>query len=227
MDERTRPGEPTLPPYMEKLPRDHRGFVVPWFVPKMKATGEWNFQAVDPRRVAEAVQRNVCWICGKPLRKNLAFVAGPMCVVSRVSSEPPSHVECATYAVQVCPFLTKPRMRRAPSEEAIVPGIMIERNPGVCALWVVRRMRPFRTATGGPGLLFRVLEPTVRISCWAEGRKATQAEIEHSLVTGLPSLEAIAREDDAHNKNTGSSEELARLVAAARQLLGLPQGVTT
>lgn len=224
MDTRTRPGEPTLPPYMEKLPRDHRGFIVPWFVPKMRATGEWNFQAIDPRRVLEAVQRNVCWICGNKLRKNLAFVVGPMCVVNRVSSEPPSHVECATYAVQVCPFLTKPRMRRAPMDEEehqAPPGIMLARNPGVSALWVVRRMKPFRS---GAGLLFRILEPTVRISCWAEGRKATQAETEHSVMTGLPALEKLAHEDDEHSKDHSASEALARMIVDARKLLGLNSG---
>jgi hypothetical protein len=110
-------------------------------------------------------------------------------------------------------------MRRAPMpEETDTPGIMLDRNPGVSALWVVRR---FDTVRSGPGLLFRIREPTVRISCWAEGRKATQEEVEHSFVTGLPTLENMAREDDEHNGDRSASEALARYIIEARKLLGL------
>jgi hypothetical protein len=216
--------EPPLPPYMQHLPRDHRKFIVPWFVPKID--GEWNFQVIRPGRVATAVRTGCCWICGGQLRKNLAFVLGGMCIVNRTSSEPPSHVECATYGVQVCPFLSRPRMRRAPIDEEMkdaTPGIMLERNPGVAVLWVVRR---FDTIRSGGGLLFKIREPTVRLSCWAEGRKATEEEIEHSFVTGLPALEKLAREDDEHNGNQAASEELARRIVEARKMLGLREAAT-
>jgi len=54
------------------------------------------------------------------------------------------------------------------------------------------------------GLLFKIHEPIVRISCWAEGRPASREEVEHSLITGLPALEKLAREDDEFNQDTGA-----------------------
>ena len=52
---------------------------------------------------------------------------------------------------------------------------------------------PEFSQTRVPGsLLFKIHEPTVRISCWTEGRPATREDVEHSLVTGLPALEKVA-----------------------------------
>jgi hypothetical protein len=214
-----REGLPLRPAYMAKLPLDHRGFPVPWFVPKID--GEWNFQVIRPERVEQAVRQNRCWICGGKLHKNLAFVVGAMCVVNRTTSEPPSHCECAEFAVRACPFLVRPKMRRAPHGEILkesTPGILLERNPGVAVLWVTRKFLP-RPSNGG--LLFTIQEPTVRISCWAEGRPATYEEIEHSFSTGLPALEDMARQDDAYNQNTSATTELVRRVGDARKLLQL------
>ena len=215
-----REGLPPLPAYMQRLPLDHRGFPVPWFVPKID--GEWNFQTIRPQRVEQAVLQKRCWICGGELHRNLAFVVGPMCVINRNTSEPPSHVECASYAVKACPFLVRPRMRRAPRPEEATeqPGIFLERNPGVSVLWVVRKFLPRRVPGG---LLFRIQEPTVRFSCWSEGRPATLEEVEHSFSSGLPALERIAADDDIYNGDRGATEELARRVAVARKLLGLTE----
>jgi hypothetical protein len=39
---------------------------------------------------------------------------------------------------------------------------------------------------------------------WAEGRPATRDEVEHSVETGIPIIEAIAKDEDA-----GAMEDLA------------------
>jgi len=46
------------------------------------------------------VRHKRCWLCGQPLGKFMCFVVGPMCAINKTSAEPPSHRDCALYAVQ-------------------------------------------------------------------------------------------------------------------------------
>jgi hypothetical protein len=197
---------------MRDLPTDPRGFVVPWFTPWDASEGCWRFDAADATKVVRAVRGKLCWICGKGLWRNLGFVIGPMCAINRVSSEPPSHCECASYAVKVCPFLTRPRMRRSPrDEDAVNPGgIMLERNPGVSLLWVTRSYRVMPRER-----LFQVGEP-IRVEAWSEGRAATAAETIESIRTGLPALIELDRDDPE------AMIELRRRLGDAWRVLGLP-----
>src|SRR5262245_49848081 len=103
----------TLPARMRKLPTDARfgGAPIPWFV-DYTDDGVPEFRAMDRAKYRQAITLRLCWVCGEALGKWLAFVTGPMCVVTRTTSEPPCHLECATWSAQNCPFLSKPNMVR-------------------------------------------------------------------------------------------------------------------
>src|SRR5262245_56582120 len=145
-----------LPKRMQHLPINERGYPVPWFVAWLDAagkraepgTGTPDFRVVDTPKVGDAIRNKRCWLCGGPLGKYMSFVIGPMCAVNRVSSEPPCHHDCARYAVEACPFLTQPRMRRnkedMPDGHEHPGGIMIERNPGVTLIWTTFSYRVVR-----------------------------------------------------------------------------------
>ena len=213
-----RPDLPPLPPMMERLPIDPRGFPVPWFVSKID--GEWNFQAVDPRKVMGAHTGGICWICGGKLHRNRAFVIGPMCAVTRTNSEPPSHVQCATFAARACPFLTKPRMRRMPVGEGMrdAPGLMLDRNPGVCLVWTTHSYRAFRAEGGKAGMLFQLGVP-VRVEAYSQGRPATPEELRASITSGLPRLYELAGQA---KDPLAAVAELDRYIDTAYRLLQLP-----
>lgn len=182
-----------LPSHMAILPRDKRGFPVPAFVEWFD--GEPNFAVMNPDHLRRCVAYNRCWICGAALGSNKAFVVGPMCCVNRVSSEPPSHRSCATFAALNCPFLSHPLAKRADISHLdgkAAAGIMIERNPGVSAVWMTRS---YRVRREGQGLLFNVGEP-FDVEFYAEGRRATRAEVDASVNSGLPILEAYIHNDD-------------------------------
>jgi hypothetical protein len=203
-----------LPLTMRDLPIDARGFPVPWFVAWLD--GEPDFRVVRPEKRVWALKQELCWVCGKPLRRMKVSVVGPMCTVNRISSEPPSHLECARYAAKACPFLANPRMRRNEknlTEEAESPGgIVLERNPGVAALWCSTQMsKPFY-AQGG-GWLF-TLGPPERVEWYARGRAATRAEVQESIGSGLPVLAALAAAEGPE-----AVKELDGMVAKARRLL--------
>lgn len=181
-----------MPARIARLPISTQGFPIPWFVP-FDRNGEPVPQAADPTKIARAHRTKLCWCCGQTLGRYLAFPIGPMCAINRISSEPPSHRDCAEYAVRACPFLTRPKMRRNPTmpEAGKIPpaGIMIERNPGVVLLWITRSYRITRDHDGGA--LFQIGDP-VEVQFYREGRKATRAEIMESIETGLPYLRKIA-----------------------------------
>jgi hypothetical protein len=191
------------PKFMENLAIDKRGFPVPWFVDWIN--GEPEFRAMDMRKFRLAINRRLCWTCGNKLRDDEeVFVIGPMCAVNRISSEPPSHRECARYAALNCPFLSKPHMHRREDETfrtAKKPsaGIMVERNPGATLLWFTRRHNlinsPARPGIANPGILFQIGKPFAT-EWYANGRTATRAEVMASIESGLPLLRETAEKHD-------------------------------
>lgn len=184
-----------IPDRMRRLPISAQGYPIPWFVP-FTHDGEPVPQAADPVKRLRAARLGLCWCCGEPLGIWRSFVIGPMCVTNRITSEPPNHKPCAEYAVRVCPFLARPKMRRnptTPADQKVSPGgIMIERNPGVAAIWTTRKFRAVRDHDGG--LLFSLGDPT-EVTFYCEGHLATQAEVLESMESGIPILREVAERD--------------------------------
>jgi hypothetical protein len=214
---------PPPPARIARLPKDARGYPVPWFLAWMSMGEECDpampgaepdFRVIRRGARERAWEHRLCWICGGPMGVHRIYVIGPMCCVNRTTMEPPCHRECAEYAAIACPFLVRPRMRRLPidmeKERLTVVGEMIERNPGVVCLYEARSARPFNA---GNGWLIR-LGPPERVDFWAQGRKATRAEIMESITSGLPSLEALAKQEGA-----AAMAELNRLTHQTLKLL--------
>ncbi len=186
---------PDLPERMKSLPVDHRGFPVPWFVAWQE--GKPIFPAMDPEKMARAIKYGNCWVCGERLGRFKTYVVGPMCLINRISSEPPSHIQCAEFAAKNCPFLANPRMGRVPIEKfggcaENVAGTMLERNPGATAL--IECQGPIFWHRDGPGVLFDI-KPISRVDWWALGRRATRAEVDASLESGLSILREMAEDE--------------------------------
>jgi len=174
-----------LPDSIKALPRDKRGYPVPYFASEIN--GEADFVHADPAKFRAALKENRCWICGGHLGKLKTFVLGPMCCITRTTSEPPCHRECAEFAVKACPFLTKPLAKRDENEGVNPGGIMIKRNPGVAALWGTMSYTVFHAN----GILFEVGDP-VALTFWRESRPATREEVQDSITSGSPALAEMA-----------------------------------
>jgi hypothetical protein len=182
-----------LPPRMLKLPVDERGFPVPKFVQWID--GKPDFRVVNQAFMANAVRIKLCWLCGEALGRYQAFVIGPMCSINRVSSEPPSHLECARFAVQACPFLTQPKRERneheLPDNRETPGGVMILHNPGVSLIYVTESYKPIKVKGG---TLFQIGDPT-SVEWWARGRHATHDEVMDAIAKGLPALVKEAKRE--------------------------------
>lgn len=187
------------PKFMQNLPVDKRGYPVPWFVQWID--GEPEFRVMNRAKLFAAINHKLCWVCGSPLFEEKVFVIGPMCSVNRVSSEPPSHRECAEYSARNCPFLSRPNMvrRKDGLEIKPAPGMMIERNPGVTLLWFTRRYSVFNSphipGKANSGILFE-LGRAFKTEWYCQGRPATRAEVLESIESGLPILRNAAAEHD-------------------------------
>lgn len=217
-----------MPASVGRLPIDARGYPVPFFVDWLP-DGTPEFRAMDPEKVKRCVREKLCWVCGEPLHRSrlgfkstLGFVIGPMCAVNRISSEPPSHVECAEWSARNCPFLARPHMRRREDDEINASmserqerGIPILRNPGVALVW---KTDGFDIVPQPRGALFRVHAPTAPLTWWAEGRPATRAEILHSIETGLPLLKDAVNLERPEDRGAALAA-IETAVAAAMKLL--------
>lgn len=204
---------PDLPGKMRRLPVDHRGFPVPWFVAWVD--GEPCFPVADGRKFNEALEKDLCWVCGGSLGRLAAFVIGPMCVVNRTTSEPACHPECARFSARNCPFLTKPRMKRVGEENLPCgtvdgAGVPIKRNPGCAAVWITKhRGKPFATPDGG--FLIDIGEP-YSVEWYANGTDADRATVIESIQSGVPLLLELV-------DGIESGMELMRRLAAAGDML--------
>lgn len=161
------------PPRILRLPRDRRGYPIPRFVKVID--GVPDFRITDRSHWMRCVLRHLCWVCGDPLGRHAAFVCGPSTAMTRTSTEPPSHLDCARGALQICPYIMHPRRgrdERGLEDHVPVPGIAaIDRNPGVWLLWVTDHYEARRTQApiidmGSPSL----------IEWWTIGRRATPDE---------------------------------------------------
>jgi hypothetical protein len=185
-----------LPERIQSLPV-FRGYPVPWFVAYPDGPdGEPEFRTADGKKWVAAVQQKLCWVCGQQLGSWLAFVLGPMCGITRTTCEPACHRECAEWSIYNCPFLTRPHMERRednlPAGVVEAPGCPIRRNPGVTLLWMTKSFTLFRAQDRRA--LIRVGD-ALEVGWFAEGRRATRAEVDKSIEGGIPLLIEVATTD--------------------------------
>src|SRR5262245_2939618 len=104
-----------MPPRIAALPRDHRGYPVPYIV-LYDEQGKPAFTANDAEKVWQAVRDKLCHICGQALDSYSWFVGGPGSAYlngdNAAYTDGPMHEDCMQFAMRVCPHLTQ-QMTRA------------------------------------------------------------------------------------------------------------------
>jgi hypothetical protein len=213
---------PGMPREMIRLPLDDVGRPVPFFVEWIDGKPDFRVMNLDSYRAA--IRRRLCWVCGNRLPSSQlrlgkievlglrphTFVAGPMCLVNKVSAEPPSHPRCAQWAARACPFLSNPEKRRREggidqSQVGTIGGTAIMRNPGVTGLFHVKRWWVERVPNGQ---VIR-FDSVVHADWLCEGREATPGEVRASIDSGLPAVREVAESE--------GPEAVAQLRAAVRE----------
>jgi len=206
-----RPDQPPVPRRMAHRPVE-RGYAVPWFCAEID--GHYDFRVVGPGKVRAAITQRLCWLCGQPLGAFKAFCIGPMCAINRTIGDPPSHRECAEWAIRACPFLnqreTKRRTTGMPEGATPPAGYGIMRQPGATCLWVTKS---YAVTKAPGGVLFDIGDP-VEVAWYCQGRPASRSEVMESITTGYPILLEMAEQE-----GPAAVTELERLRDRALTLL--------
>ncbi len=192
---------PDLPPRMRRLDVDARGYPIPYFVawldasgvPTKRGEGTPDFRLVNPGTVAKCHIDGLCWVCGEALGSHKAFVIGPINALSRLCSEPPSHLDCADFSARACPFLIHPREKRRDNRMPELwhkpPGETIECSTRLAVVWTVKR---YRLVQVNGRSVFDIGTPE-HVRWYTEGRLATRTEVLASIDSGLPALYESAK----------------------------------
>lgn len=130
-----------IPARMAHLPLDRRGYPVPEMIQRA-ADGTPLFTVNDNEVTRHQLANNLCGICGGHIEVGeYHFAGGPVSAFHPHGSyfDGPMHGECASYAMQVCPYLALPKfLKRADPEEVLkhlsgrelaVDSTMIEGKP--------------------------------------------------------------------------------------------------
>lgn len=96
-----------IPKRMRKLPKERRGYPVPFVTMLDPFTNEPDFRVLDVRRQMQCVNQKLCAMCGESLGKYIAFIGGPRSRDGHSFFDPGMHRECAEYAAKVCPFISR------------------------------------------------------------------------------------------------------------------------
>jgi hypothetical protein len=171
----------SIPSNMNYLPKDKRGYPVPYIV-QWDKNNQPQFTINDTLKVLNATREKLCGICGKPLDRAKWFVGGPQSAFHPHGAyiDPPMHHDCAAYALQVCPWLATSRYLERTDEQRIskkfenlpdhVVGIVDRTGiPGKPEYFVlVGTTRPIKMTTNG---YFKVDQKYFGIEVWRDGSR--------------------------------------------------------
>jgi hypothetical protein len=96
-----------MPARLQARPTFH-GMPIPYTV-YVDEAGVPDFRMNWRERMAEAVERGLCVLCGQRLGRRKVFVGGPSSIQHGQFVDGPMHEECARYAIGICPYLTGER----------------------------------------------------------------------------------------------------------------------
>jgi hypothetical protein len=171
----------TIPSRMSHLELDPRGYAIPWGVFR-DDSGRAHFQINDDRRRYQAIKNDLCPICGGSLFRGRWFVGGPISAFHKDGSfaDPPMHHECATYSLQVCPYLAVPyygkrlddKTLKGKSVPLLADNTMIERRPNVFICAMATRQR----VTKGIFSHITPVRPYSQVEYWQHGQQLNQTE---------------------------------------------------
>jgi hypothetical protein len=110
---------------MAHLKLDRRGYPIPAGALIDKA-GRPHFTVMDEAKRQKIIIGGFCAICGRKLHKVKWLVGGPASAFHKHGAylDPPMHLDCLTYALQVCPYLAAPRYTGLIEDATINPAHM-------------------------------------------------------------------------------------------------------
>jgi hypothetical protein len=201
-----------VPERMAALPLDRRGYPVPVNVDRDK-NGVPNFAVNNVETRHRLFKEDRCGICGGKLLRGRWAIGGPGSVLHPDGAllDPPMHHECATYAVQACPYLaipayTKSVTRLKEDEIGLYKGNLVH-NPtkigGRPDLFVLAMFIGQKLSLEPDGGIrsYKPKRPYRAMEYWQDGERMTDEEGQAAVDAYM---EASRQKWDDLQKNHGS-----------------------
>lgn len=165
---------PDTPKNIRKLPREKRGFPIPFFV-ATQPDGTRDLRFACGKAQFLCVTRSMCWVCGQSLGREFALVGGPMAICNHYFSDQACHPSCARFSVKYCPHLAnagaKYRTNNAP-EDILKPAGGINEHPGAIGILYTNEIRHSERGE----TLFAHPETVLGVDWYWEGQPITASE---------------------------------------------------
>lgn len=170
-----------MPERIARLPRDPRGFPIPWNVLRGEE-GRAFFTINDEEKHQRAIRSELCPICGERLGRWRWFTGGPRSAFDPRGAyiDLPAHHECAQFALVTCPWLALPRYRGMLAEGVIphsdeLPDALLLQDPTMIperpALFVSVASDQMTILEGPPLPYVRPAQPYLAVEYWRHGQE--------------------------------------------------------
>ena len=176
-----------IPERMKHLELDPRGYPIPVMVWRDN-TGIPYFTINDTNTRFKIIRQELCSICGTKLFRGRWFVGGPLSAFhpNGAYNDPPMHLECAEYALKVCPYLAAPsyakridtkkvKSENISSTTMFIDPTMMPNRPEIFVAVHARghKVGPF------PDLILKPLRPYIDVRFWRQGVQIPTPEEYH------------------------------------------------
>lgn len=179
-----------LPLWMAKLRRDKRGYPIPHTV-MVDKEGNPHFTINEEHLRQQVIKRDACPICGRGLLKRRASIGGPKSIFHPEGAciDPPMHVECARYAMLVCPYIAAPSYSKridgktlkhlAPGEQPLLIDPTMDPNrPVLFCMAIHTKQRKIMGDINGIKFVrfIKPLTPYFEVEFYREGKQVPNEE---------------------------------------------------
>jgi hypothetical protein len=174
-----------IPPRMRALDLDPRGYPIPYMVWRDR-TGRPHFTINDEEHRLEILKRDLCSICGQPLKGPRWMTGGPLSAFHEhgAYNDPPMHEACLHYAMVVCPYLAAPSYARRIDAKTVTPEnregyrlfMDITQIPDRPDIFVCVLARTHKWGITNNVAYSRPKRPYLKVEYWRHGRQLSQRE---------------------------------------------------
>lgn len=177
-----------IPIWMEKLPRDNRGYPIPVTV-LLDKDGRPHFTVNEEHKRQQIIKRDACPICGRGLLTRRACVGGPKSLFHPAGAciDPPMHLECARYALQVCPYLAAPNytkriegktLGKGKEEVLAIDPTMDPNKPKLFCMSIHTKQKKILGHINGISFVrfIKPVQPYYGVEFWRDGKQLSHDE---------------------------------------------------
>lgn len=171
-----------IPKELDHLPRDRRGFPIP-FVVLIDDEGTPHFKVNNDVKVKQCFDEKLCHVCGLPLQNDMWLIGGQLSAFhpKGAFNDSPVHKVCGLFALRTCPYMAYSQYQASGKISDKIKGIFI--NPTQTdrrlSFFCFVRTKGFKVNWKFGGTFHAVIpvKPYLEIEYWLDGNRITQEEV--------------------------------------------------